>query len=363
MSEKQYFEDFSIEDFSTESNNYDSDNEYNYDSDNDSIEKAQLLEKAVQNAGFQKSRTQTEQLLEKAGSQKNGEKKDRPLAIKKRDPKVTVGSVITEKFLEKTVNKKEESKPKNSSSSSSSALEEKFEFNQETINFYTKDLDCRKILINHKSKSPCLENLNDTIIICLLIKIGNFKDYHCNTPKCKVGKIWNGKAIQLILIRKNSIQLDLSINNLDLICANCYMVTYGLDMFIKKKKESILTCKFCEFPLVTFKDNRKKKGICFSCEKQSEKMSFEIAENNFINSLKKTYSNNPVLNDDFKKNNYFNEFKKNTNTNKYNISNTFENNYQSSSKVSINTNNISKQNNIIDLNMNIPDLSNLINEE
>ena len=236
------------------------------------------------------------------------------------------------------------------------SLEDQFEFNQETINFFTKDLDSRKILIKHQSFSPFLNKINDTIIICLLIKNGNFKDYHCSTPKCKVGKLWNDKPIQLILNRKNSIKHDLSISNLELICANCYMVKYGLDMFIKKKKESILTCSFCNFPLVTFKDSRKKKGVCLACEKKGNKISFENQEDNFINKLKSTYSDNPVLSDDIKKTNYYNE------VSKYKKINT---NYNSGSRVSDNrtTNNESTYKPIIELNMNMPDLSDLINEE
>ena len=305
-------------------------------------EAVQLLE-----AGFQKSRAQTEaapkQLLEKAAPkqllEKAAPKQNIILKSKSKTSKINEEDIpiITDDKLTKAI-----------------SLEEQFEFNEETINFFTKDLDPRKILIKHPSHSTYLDKINDTIIICLLIKIGHFKNYHCNTSKCKVGKLWNGKPIQLILNRKNSIQNDLSISNLDLICANCYMITYGLDIFIKKKKEIILTCTFCNFPLVNFKDSRKKKGICLSCEKHGNKFLFESQENNYLKELKETYSDNPVLNDNIKNTIHTNHY------NEIPIYKKLDSKQNSSSL--INSKNIVKPP-IIDLNMNMPDLSDLIIED
>ena len=298
-------------------------------------------------AGIQKSRAQTEaapkQLLEKAAPKKNI-----ILKTKSKTPKINEEdtSIIT-----------------NDKSTKALSLEEQFEFNEETINFFTKDLDPRKILIKHPLNSSYLDKINDTIIICLLIKIGHFKNYHCNTSKCKVGKLWNGKPIQLILSRKNSIQNDLSISNLDLICANCYMVTYGLDIFIKKKKEIILTCTFCNFPLVNFKDSRKKKGICLSCEKHGNKFLFETQENNYLNELKETYSDNPVLNDNIKNTIHTNHANHTIYTNNHYEFPIYKNlEFKKNSPSLINSKNIVKPP-IIDLNMNMPDLSDLINED
>ena len=194
------------------------------------------------------------------------------------------------------------------------------------------------------------------MIICLLIKIGHFNDYHCNTTKCKVGKLWNGKPIQLILIRKNCIQNDLTLSNLDLICANCYMVNYGLEIFIKKKKDIILNCSWCEFPLVKFKDGRKKKGVCLACEKKMSKMSFEKQENTYFNKLTELYSENPVLSDDIKHTKYYGE------VSKYKNFDSSKNNTKIKSiSNDANSNNMSQP--IIKLNMNVPDLSELIDDE
>jgi len=249
---------------------------------------------------------------------------------------------------------------KTSKQKTTTKVEDKFEFNEETINFFTKDLDVKKILIKHPPNSPYLEKLNDTILICLLIKIGHFKNYHCNTTKCKVGKLWNGHPIQLFLIRINNIQNDLSISNLDLICPNCYMVTYGLDIFIKKKKESILLCTFCDFPLVKFKDSRKKKGICLACENKMKQISHIKQEDNYYNKLKNMYNDNPVLSDDIKHTNYYSE------VSKYKKLDTYK------PEIKNNKNNQGNQGNqgnqdqlqpIIELNMNIPNLCDLINDE
>lgn len=241
------------------------------------------------------------------------------------------------------------------------SLEDNFEFNEETINFFTKDLNPNKILIKHPPYSSFLEKINDTILICLLIKIGHFKDYHCTTSKCKVGKLWNGKPIQLILNRKNSIQNDLTITNLELICANCYMITYGLDIFIKKKKEIILICTFCDFPLVTFKDSRKKKGVCLACESKMKQISHNKQEDNYFNKLKDTYSDNPVLSDDVKPMSSSSYSSSYNEVSKYNCLNTQHKKHISS------INNVNVSNNtqqpIIELNMNIPDLSELINDD
>lgn len=245
-------------------------------------------------------------------------------------------------------------------------LEENFEFNEETINFFTRDLDARKILIIHKPNSHILDKINDTKVICLLLKIGHFKDYHCNTPKCKVGKIWIDKPIQLILNRKNNIQNDLSSSNLELICANCFMVKNGLDIFIKKKAEIIMTCGICKFPLVKFKNGRKSKGVCISCEKQMSKISFEKQEDNYCSLLQNTYSDNPVLSDDIQHNKYYSEVSKykkfDVNTNTTNTTNTKLKSSSSNKKNSDASLSLSSLQSLplIELNMSMPNLFDLV---
>jgi hypothetical protein len=109
---------------------------------------------------------------------------------------------------------------------------------------------------------------NDIQVICLLLKYKIITDYCCSIKKCKVKTLWLDKPIQLILHRKNNIENDLSSFNLELICGNCYLCMFGLDIFKKKEKEIVFKCNICNFPLVQFNNQRKKKGTCLACEKK-----------------------------------------------------------------------------------------------
>jgi len=290
-------------------------------------------------------------------TQKKQEPVKHKLQLKKKVSSIEIESTNTSIKNSIISNTKPEKKTKESKETK---LEENFEFNEETINFFTRDLDARKILIIHKPNSHILDKINDTKVICLLLKIGHFKDYHCNTPKCKVGKIWIDKPIQLILNRKNNIQNDLSSSNLELICANCFMVKNGLDIFIKKKAEIIMTCGICKFPLVKFKNGRKSKGVCISCEKQMSKISFEKQEDNYCNLLQNTYSDNPVLSDDIQHNKYYSEVSKynkfDVNTNTTNTTNT-KSKFNSSNKKNSDA---STSLPLIELNMSMPNLFDLV---
>jgi hypothetical protein len=183
-------------------------------------------------------------------------------------------------------------------------IEQSFEYNQETIDFFTQHLDFKKILIKN---SPFT---NDTQVICLLLKYKVINEYCCSVKKCKVKTVWLDKPLQLILHRKNNIQNDLSICNLELICGNCYLSLYGLDIFKKKEKEIILLCEFCKFPLVKFNNTRKKKGTCLACEKKMNKVFNENIDNDYYNNIKVLYNDNPLLSDETKHINYTNNSSK-----------------------------------------------------
>ena len=177
--------------------------------------------------------------------------------------------------------------------------EQSFEFNEETIDFYTKDLYFKKILIKNSSFT------NDIAVICLLLKHKLITEYCCSTKKCKVKNLWIDNPIQLILHRKNNIQNDLSSFNLELICGNCYLSMYGLDIFKKKEKEIIFKCQTCGFPLVKFNNPRKKKGICLSCEKKMSKVFTENIDAKFYTNIQGLYDNNPLLSEANKEQNYY----------------------------------------------------------
>ena len=237
--------------------------------------------------------------------------------------------------------------------------EANFEINQETIEYFSKDLEPIKIFIK---RSPFPNNYNsttdtkfinsDTRLICLLLKCKLIEDYKCNTQKCKIKHLWNGKPIQLLLNRKNGIHNDLSISNLEFICANCYMTTYGLEMFKKKAKQAILNCDNCGFPMVNFANSRKKAGICLACEKKMSNMSYEKVQSSYYNKLQEVYSENPLLSDDIHRPRHFKDvakYKKKTNGSA-----------AAKQKDSKGSNDSNTNIPIIELDMSIPDISDVI---
>jgi hypothetical protein len=237
--------------------------------------------------------------------------------------------------------------------------EQSFEFNPETIDFYTKDLDFKKILIKN---SPFTSDIE---VICLLLKYKIITDYCCSGKKCKVNTLWLDKPIQLILHRKNNIQNDLTSYNLELICGNCYLSLYGLDLFKKKEKEIIFKCEVCQFPLVQFNNHRKKKGICLACEKRVTKVFTEKMNNDYYTNIQELYHDNPLLSEENKTNNYYSNKYKSSNSSNY--SSSYKPGSASSKAPSIlvdksdgKTKSKDKPS-IISLNMSIPNMDDLLN--
>lgn len=230
---------------------------------------------------------------------------DKPITIKKKSI-----NVKQTKNLQKT----SIDTPETSAQAKLTKIEANFEINKETIEYFSKGLEPIKVFTK---RSPYSDNTkdtkfanNDTKIICLLLKCQLIEDYKCNTPKCKVKHIWNGVPIQLLLNRKNGIHNDLSVSNLEFLCANCYMITYGLEMFKKKAKETVLTCDNCGFPLVNFSNGRKKAGVCLACEKKMNNLSYEKVQSSYYNQLQEVYSDNPLLSDDIHRPRHFKDVSK-----------------------------------------------------
>jgi len=224
--------------------------------------------------------------------------------------------------------------------------EQCFEFNPETIDFFTKDLDFKKILIKNSHFT------NDIQVICLLLKYKIITDYCCSIKKCKVKTLWLDKPIQLILHRKNNIENDLSSFNLELICGNCYLCMFGLDIFKKKEKEIVFKCNICNFPLVQFNNQRKKKGTCLACEKKMSNLFTKNIEGEYYDKVKALYNDNPLLSEENKHNN--NNYYNYNNGTKYKPSST-------STKVQAQSSSVGKPV-VISLNMTIPNMDDLIDK-
>jgi hypothetical protein len=283
-----------------------------------------------------------------------------PIETVKSKPKLT----ITKKTVVSSNTDSIESIPKKDSNSKKDNIKEEamleenkldsqFEINEQTIDFWSRDIDLKKHCCK---KSPCK---NDLGVLCLMIKLGYFKDYRCNIKKCRVGKSWYNKPIQLILNRKNNVMDDLTPSNLELLCPNCYMCIHGVELFNKVINHTIFKCKICNYPLTNFSNAKKKTGFCISCENKIINSSFDSKQYEYIQELKKTTheqtsQDNKYIHDtdDFQNTNYYNEisqfksFKHHDKDNtKPNLSNKFDNKP------------------IINLNMSVPDLEQLLGDE
>ena len=214
------------------------------------------------------------------------------------DSKVTL-----EPLPKKTEKKPTTRKPRKTDDEKNAEFNTKFEYNNENIEYLTKGLDHKKIFIK---KSPFTDEQK---IICLMIKHNFIKDYKCSISTCKVKNNWNNKPIQLFLSRKNNQDNDLSPDNLELICPNCYMQIYGLELFKKKLDFACKYCTHCKYPLSKFHISRLKTQICVSCERKIiEKKDLESKEL-YLSNLQKL-TNSKEADEAITKTNYFKEVSK-----------------------------------------------------
>ena len=237
-----------------------------------------------------------------------------------------------------------------------SAADSKFQFNEDTIEYFSKDIlgDVKKICVPNSSFN------NDTALLCLLLKLQIFKEYKCIEKKCKTGKTWLGNPIQLLIHRKNGKMQDLSINNLELICANCYIAKYGLDLFVKVITKTIYTCTYCGYPLSNFTNSKKKERICMSCESKIMTSGYFQQRSKFIDQLSDTIDEASTLKkDEFKSSNYYSQvsqFKSFDATDGGGFKSTRKATSESSKKTF-------NDKPIIALNLTVPNIDDLISEE
>ena len=125
-------------------------------------------------------------------------------------------------------------------------------------------------LIKGKSlASLCIKNgklEDEPAIIALLVKEGKSK-YECSSPGCNVGMNWKKKPIKLILARKNGKPKDLRLENIELVCPNCFVQSYGVSILKEIVKPKLIVCRICGYDKVGFlgEPYRSSKycGICF----------------------------------------------------------------------------------------------------
>lgn len=76
--------------------------------------------------------------------------------------------------------------------------------------------------------------------------------------KCKQVGFWNEKPLDLLVYRKNKKQFDNRLDNIQLLCPNCYSQTSPQSIWIKLNKSKMLVCIDCN---KKFKKKKPKKII------------------------------------------------------------------------------------------------------
>ena len=136
-------------------------------------------------------------------------------------------------------------------------------FDIETIERLTKDRTSASILIKNSKIA------DDDIILAMIIK-EKLLTYECSAPSCSVKLSWRRKPIKLILNRKNGHASDLRIENLELLCPNCYSQQYNNWNLLKKtlQPKSII-CRVCGYDKVhMLAEVYRKAGYCQFCFKK-----------------------------------------------------------------------------------------------
>ena len=97
--------------------------------------------------------------------------------------------------------------------------------------------------------------------------------YKCCKKSCPTAKnnLWKRKLIYLILHRKNNEKRDCRINNIELVCPNCYCQEYGSQPFEKLKKGISKKCLKCNYPIKAEFANTQ--NYCYVCNKSIKTIS------------------------------------------------------------------------------------------
>ena len=135
-------------------------------------------------------------------------------------------------------------------------MENTIQYNQELMDKIVSEIkEPLKIFKNHCTVD--VPKYKDEVLIVIMIRLKMLKDYKCHSPGCTVKKCWKRKPMQLFLNRKNNRKYDLRADNLELLCANCYVQNYGLQKLLIKTDALFLKCAICKYPLSNTKNNGK----------------------------------------------------------------------------------------------------------
>ena len=121
----------------------------------------------------------------------------------------------------------------------------------------------RFVLCSKKSK----KGLNDNDIKVYIIE-NELVNHVCNL--CKMVPLWKNKPLDFVLDRRNNILTDNSIDNLRLLCPNCFsQVKKRSSIFMKMTKDNVIKCIDCNKTIKASKTGTKKNRCvhyrCKSC--------------------------------------------------------------------------------------------------
>ena len=131
---------------------------------------------------------------------------------------------------------------------------------------------------------------NDDKLLKGIIIYNKLIPYKCTNTKCSVNTMWLEEPINLIINRKNNKDKDFRLENLEFKCYNCYFQqNTNEELFIKLKKEHIITCKVCNYNMNNMSYNYKSIRICRLCIDKNSDKDLEIDN---CNLFKDTFENN-----------------------------------------------------------------------
>ena len=258
--------------------------------------------------------------------------------------------------------KKNKETSKNKDTSKKEEMENTIQYNQELMDKIVSEIkEPLKIFKNHCTLD--VPKYKDEVLIAIMIKLKILKDYKCHSPGCTVKKCWKRKPMQLFLNRKNNKKYDLRADNLELLCANCYVQNYGLQKLLIKTDALFLKCAICKYPLSNTKNNGKiYSKYCYVCSKKISQQAETEYENNYTRRLLKISGEKGSI--DETQNIGGNRYSR---TLDYSVNYANRNSKDTSSifgnRNNNNKNNQNNQNTSLDLNMNLDlDLTKLVDE-
>jgi hypothetical protein len=264
--------------------------------------------------------------------------------------------------------KKNKETSKNKDTSKKEEMENTIQYNQELMDKIVSEIkEPLKIFKNHCTLD--VPKYKDEVLIAIMIKLKMLKDYKCHSPGCTVKKCWKRKPMQLFLNRKNNKKYDLRADNLELLCANCYVQNYGLQKLLIKTDALFLKCAICKYPLSNTKNNGKiYSKYCYVCSKKISQQAETEYENNYTRRLLKISGEKGSI--DETQNIGGNRYSRTldysvnyANRNSKDTSSIFGNRNNNNNNNKNNQNNQNNQNTSLDLNMNLDlDLTKLVDE-